>query len=250
MKIRGIKPSKRTVALLAATILLLSSGGIMGTNAALNITTEGDRAYDATIATDQLSVQLAEKVQGEDDWTDLDDEATLFASLKESGVEPGMPYKDAIGVKNNGHADEYIRIVVRKYWTNPDGEKDKNLNPALIQLKEAAGWTKISGGSAETAIYYYANPVTTKDGVITLFESVRINDSIAKEKTIYFDEGNGPQIVTEIPTSGTGTITYKYKYNGYTFNVEAEAQSVQTHNAADAIKSVWGVDAGSVGIDL
>lgn len=243
MKIKGIKPSKRTVALLAATILLLSSGGIMGTNAALNITTEGDRAYDATIATDRLSVQLIEN--GEE----LDDEATLFAELQESGVEPGMPYKETIGVKNNGQAAEYIRVVVRKYWTDPDGNKDTKLKPSLIELTESSGWTKKSGGSEETAIYYYAEPVK-KDGEINLFESVRINDSIANEKTIYFDEGEGPQVVDKIPTTGTGTITYEYKYNGYTFNVEAEAQSVQTHNAKEAIKSVWGVDAGSVGIEL
>ena len=239
MKIKGIKPSKRTVALLAATILLLSSGGIMGTNAALNITTEGDRAYDATIATDRLSVQLIEN--GEE----LDDEATLFAELQESGVEPGMPYEETIGVKNNGQADEYIRVVVRKYWTDPDGNKDTKLKPSLIELTESSGWTKKSGGSEETAIYYYAEPVK-KDGEINLFESVRINDSIAKEKKIYF---NGEE-VQAIPTQGTGTITYEYKYNGYTFNVEAEAQSVQTHNAKEAIKSVWGVDAGSVGIEL
>ena len=243
MKIKGIKPSKRTVALLAAAILLLSSGGIMGTSAALNITTEGDRAYDATIATDQLSVALTENgnVLGEG--------ATLFEKLQKSGVEPGMPYTDTIGVKNNGQADEYIRVVVRKYWTNPDGDKDTKLDPDLIELEKADGWTKKSGGSPETAIYYYANPVSTedtKDEAITLFESVRINDSIAKEKTIYF---NGKE-VSEIPTEGEGTITYKYKYNGYTFNVEAEAQSVQTHNAEDAIKSVWGVDAASVGIEL
>ena len=248
MKIKGIKLSKRTVALLAATILLLSSGGIMGTNAALNVTTEGDRAYDATIATDKLSVQLAEKAQGADEWTNLGDEATLFESLTESGVQPGMPYTDAIGVKNNGQADEYIRVVVRTYWTDPQGNKDKKLDPALIQLKMATGWTKKSGGSTETAIYYYAKPVTTKDGVITLFESVRIDDSIANEKTIYFDEGEGPKVVETIPTTGTGTITYEYKYNGYTFNVEAEAQAVQTHDAVKAIKSVWGVDAASVGI--
>lgn len=247
MKIKGIKLSKRTVALLAATILLLSSGGIMGTNAALNITTEGTRAYDATIATDRLSVALTENGD------ELDDEATLFADLQKSGVEPGMPYEETIGVKNNGQADEYIRVVVRKYWTNPEGKKDTDLNPALIQIKETAGWTKKPGGKTdneETTIYYYAKPVSTEDGVINLFESVRIDESIANEKTIYFDEGEGPKVVEKIPTTGNGTITYKYKYNGYTFNVEAEAQSVQTHNAAKAIRSVWGVDAASVGIEL
>lgn len=33
-----------------------------------------------------------------------------------------------------------------------------------------------------------------------------------------------------------------YAYDGYTFNVTAEVDAVQNHNAVDAIKSAWGVD--------
>lgn len=33
-----------------------------------------------------------------------------------------------------------------------------------------------------------------------------------------------------------------YAYDGYNFQLEAEADAVQTHNAQDAIKSAWGVD--------
>ena len=36
--------------------------------------------------------------------------------------------------------------------------------------------------------------------------------------------------------------TYEYVYDGYKFFLEAEVNAVQTHNAADAIKSAWGVD--------
>ena len=32
------------------------------------------------------------------------------------------------------------------------------------------------------------------------------------------------------------------RYDGYSFQVEAEVDAVQTHNAQDAIKSAWGVD--------
>ena len=37
-------------------------------------------------------------------------------------------------------------------------------------------------------------------------------------------------------------ITYTYEYDGYTAHIDAEVDAVQTHNAADAIKSAWGVD--------
>lgn len=38
------------------------------------------------------------------------------------------------------------------------------------------------------------------------------------------------------------TITYEYEYEGYTFEIQADVDAVQTHNVVDAIKSAWGVD--------
>ena len=60
--------------------------------------------------------------------------------------------------------------------------------------------------------------------------------------------GQGKTVDSKTEDGGTKTvITYTYEYDGYTFNVEAEAQSVQTHHASDAIKSVWGVNASVSG---
>ena len=47
----------------------------------------------------------------------------------------------------------------------------------------------------------------------------------------YFTLDNGQQI--------TGAYD---EYDGYIAYLEAETDSVQTHNAADAIKSAWGID--------
>ena len=41
---------------------------------------------------------------------------------------------------------------------------------------------------------------------------------------------------------GYTVITTKYDYDGKKFVVKAEVNAVQTHNAADAIKSAWGVN--------
>ena len=46
-----------------------------------------------------------------------------------------------------------------------------------------------------------------------------------------------------IQTVDGNKYAYEYKYDGYRFVVEAEVQAIQTHNAVDAIKSAWGVDA-------
>ena len=34
-----------------------------------------------------------------------------------------------------------------------------------------------------------------------------------------------------------------FAYDGYRFYLKAEVDAVQTHNAAEAVKSAWGVDA-------
>lgn len=50
--------------------------------------------------------------------------------------------------------------------------------------------------------------------------------------------------VTETRTTnaaGQTVITTTYDYDGVQFNLEAEVDAVQTHNAADAILSAWGV---------
>jgi hypothetical protein len=204
----------------------------MGTRAVLSIISSN---YDATLATDQISVQLTEKAPGESAAV-IDDGGTLFSKM-EGKAEPGMPYTYTVGVRNNGGAPEYVRVIVRKYWTKGDGPKDRTLSPDLIQLKVGGEWLskKIS---EETTVYYLKNPLSNsgqKDA--TLFSFFRIDDSIASIRNTSYDE-----TVYEDGTKKT-VVTYDYPYNGYTFHVEAEAQSVQTHNAAQAIKSVWGVDA-------
>ena len=57
MKFKGTKLSKRTVALFAAAILLLSSGGFMGVKAAPAIT---GNDHEADFGLDAISVQLLE----------------------------------------------------------------------------------------------------------------------------------------------------------------------------------------------
>ena len=56
-------------------------------------------------------------------------------------------------------------------------------------------------------------------------------------------DGSIAELVEQVTNEEEGTIQYIYKYNDYTFVLEAEVDAVQTHNAAEAIKSAWGVDA-------
>lgn len=236
MKFKGTKLSKRTVALLAAAIMLFSTGGIMGVLAEPALTSQD---YDATIATNSIEVQLTE------DGQDVENGGEIFTKL-DGKVEPGYTYKDAIGVRNSGKAEEFVRVIVRKYWVAPETDepteesasgKAMELSPDLIELGLTGDWTentKEFTNYPETSVYYL-NSVLPVGGTATLFNTIRVNESIANiretdEQTTVDAEGTKKTI-----------ITYKYTYNGYTFYVEAEAQSVQTHHPNDAIKSVWGV---------
>ena len=52
------------------------------------------------------------------------------------------------------------------------------------------------------------------------------------------------RVKTSVSTTDNGkVITLNYDFDGVRFALEAEVDAVQTHNAQDAIKSAWGVDA-------
>ena len=237
MRFRNTVLSKRTLALFAVSLLLLVSGGAVGTKAAITVTSDD---YDARIETNSLAVGITEGITGD---RTLVEDGVLYTSIGDK-IEPTRTYKDSVGVINTGDADEYVRVIVRKYWTDEKGKKDTSLSPDLIELSaDEKKWTVTDGGSDETQIYYLKN-VLKKESEEELFKDIRISGDVLKEGVGKIVEG-----VEEGKATKT-IITYTYKYNGYTFNVEAEAQSVQTHNAKEAIKSVWGVDAESLGIKL
>ncbi len=222
MRFKGTKLSNRTVALFAAAILLLSSGGFIGVKAAPTITGQN---YDATIELDDIGVQLMEngKPVGE---------SGLLASTE--AAKPGMTYKESISVTNDGSAPEFVRLVVRKYWTDAENVKDTELDPGLIELGLGKGWKenkKERTESGEMSVYYLTSQLGVGD-TSEAIKNVRVDKSIATMK-------NKPTTTQK----GNKTVyTYTYKYDGYSFNIEAEAQGVQTHNANKAIKSIWGVD--------
>ena len=228
------KMSKRTLALIASALILLGAGGVMGTSALPNIVSDD---YQAEISLDQLTVDLNENgtaVGG----TDEEPGTLLAETLKDTDVEPGKTYKEVITAKNTSEATpEYVRIVVRKYWTK-DGKKATDLSPDLIQLKSDkdayndADWIKVDG-TDEMTTYYYKKALAEGEETSALFNKLRIDDSILAEMTESEPEEIGNKKVYK----------YTYKYDGYSFNIEAEAQAVQTHSAEQAIKSIWGVDA-------
>lgn len=247
MKDTRKKISNKTLALFAAAVILLGSGGVMSARAALNtFSPKGD----ATLATSSVQVQLLENGTEAGSQDDLSGaENKLFTSLTGTLV-PGKEYPaDSVTIKNSGSADEYVRVIVRKYWADAAGsnagssntsaqagKKNKGLKPSYIELTPVEGWTEVDEGGEETTAYYYTKPLKPGDGEVPLFDTIRISDKVID------DSEKVEETVTE-ETGKVKVITYTYKYEDKVFTVEAEAQSVQASNADAAIKSVWGVTA-------
>lgn len=234
--------SKRTLALFAAALLLLCVGGVTGVKAALNVT---GSPYDANLELSQgMNITILEGT-GEGQ-TDVGESGELLSKFKDkdsgkqiAAINPGKKYEETIAVKSNTGFPEYVRLVVRKYWLDENGKKARKLDPDLIKLRydsseyNSSTWLKNDAESTkETAVYYYKNVLSGTEPSEPLFNNVSIDGSILKLVE-----------TKKTPNNGKTVITYIYKYDGYTFGIEADAQAVQTHNAKEAIKSVWGVDA-------
>ena len=231
MRFKGTKLSNRTVALFAAAILLLSSGGFLSVKAAPLIT---GQYHMATMQLDTIAVDLYKDGTAAGEGNLLGDITT---------VNPGKAYNENISVCNSGNAPAYVRLVVRKYWTHKDKNnnlvKDTEVSPGLIELTMADGWelnksesTSEKKPAGETSIYYFTGqlqPLTEQRAI----QSIRVSDEVLDKFTVK-ESDKSPE--------GKIVYTYTYDYNGYSINIEAEAQAVQTHNANGAIKSVWGVD--------
>ena len=284
MKIRNTKLSKRTLVLLAVTALLFCGGGFAGTKAAL---TYFSNDYTAGFELDHLQVHLIEngvdvchdnnksiytvhrtdgKVAQEKDpkykgnlveylgYENKDAHYGDTAAYKlgtPGKVDPGRTYTEKLCARNGNNVDEYVRIIVRKYWVDKNRNKSTKMDPALIKLTyngkayNTGKWAvNPKEHTTESDTYYLKNKLGAKKTSALLFNELTIDGSVA-------DLGNR-KTTTKKETRGTDNhevtvITYSYDYDDFTFYIEADVQAIQTHNASDALKSLWGVRNVSAG---
>lgn len=261
------KLSNRSLALLAAAVLLLAGSGITASRAQLTFFSQN---YDAKLFLNHMQIHLIEN--GEDvcgGKNTLDGETKVTGELAKhlgySGsdkevlgkAEPGEVYREEISARNGQDKDEYVRMTVRKYWvkTDKDGNvikdedgkpvKDTTLSPDLIRLtygkddpgaKASSLYNKDAWQindeetTAESATYYCTSVLKSKADTALLFDRLMIGGSIATAGTMHESEEDGYKV-----------YTYEYTYDGAAFFIEADVQAIQTHNAEDAIHSQWGV---------
>ena len=231
-----------TVALLSASVVLLAGSTVGSARAALTYYSEN---YGAQVEVSKIGVSLVENgsvVSSRDyisdgKWEEKSDtDKKLLTALNKNDIKiiPGEKYDEALTVRNSGTIDTYVRVIVKKSWINEKGEKDTALSPNLINLNlllDGKWMIDESASTPERTVLYYAEPLKSGDETEPLSNKISIDSSIATKVK---------QDVIE--KDGYKTITTTYAYDGYNFQLEAEADAVQTHNAQDAIKSAWGVD--------
>lgn len=254
-----------TIALFAVAAGLLLFSTIGGAYAALKYFSE---TYVGQIELQDIGVTLLEKGEHDDapkevayrdytkdtqdDWKETEGEThtgvLLSGMLAEDEVfVPGKAYKEEISCANTGTIDQYVRIILTKYWTDPEGnkvftkEKDTDyttpeLTPDLIKFTfpNNGTWlldTQNSSETEERQIYYYSKllPAGSDTTGTPLTDTLTVDPSVTLRTTkTISDDGK--------------TITTSYDYDGWQFCIEATVDAVQDHNAEDAIKSAWGRD--------
>jgi hypothetical protein len=236
MKLKNISFHKKPVILLGAAALLLIGSTVGSTRAALTYYSEN---YVAQVAVSNIGVTLNENgsVVSTGDSENGANTGVLLGNMLEtagdSKIVLGKDYQEEISVTNSGTIDQYVRVILYKSWQDADGNKDTNLSPDLIDLNLIDnGWVVDEAASTpERTVLYYTEILPAGDTSSNLTDTLSIDPSISQKMTTEVTEADGYK-----------TITSVYDYNGYTFNIEAEVDAVQTHNAQDAIKSAWGVD--------
>ena len=231
-----------TYVLLALALILIFGSAVGSTRAALTYYSEN---YTAEIKVSQIGVSLAENGRivsrrdyDGDNWK-TESEPLLTNMLGENEkLSLNKLYEEKLAVRNTGEIDEYVRVRIYKYWTEGDSDKRLNtLSPGLIKLNLTHGdeWVNPDGNTfdRECTVLYHKGPLPV--GAEAEFaDTIAIDKKVAEEFTTV-DKGNG--IVETV-----------YKYDGVEFHVNVEVDAVQTHNAQDAIRSAWGIDASALGI--
>ena len=222
--------------LLSASALLLAGSTVGSTRAALTYFSEN---YSASVSISQIGVSIQENGQtvssrdyaGDDQWNETS--TSLFTNLldteKGETLVLGKKYDDSITIKNSGSIDTFVRAVVTKSWQDKEGNKDTSLDPDFIRLNFLTenGWQiDESASTPERTVLYYTSLLAPGESTAELLG----------EDALSIDSAVGTKVNQTEKTTGEGTvITTEYAYDGYSFQVEIEADAVQTHSAAEAI---------------
>lgn len=239
---RRRKDAKKVTApllLLGASLGLLLFSTVGSTRAALTYYSEN---YAMEVTVSSIGVTLQENGASvsyrnyiQDDWSDSGS-GELLTNLVPEGetLMPGRRYGEALSVANSGAIDTYVRVILYRSWQDSRGQKLTDLSPELIEFDfTESGWIVDEEASTpERTVLYYTKILPSQESTPALCDGVGISNHIYREVE---------EVSVEETPEGKVFRT-RYRYDGCWMNVKAEVDAVQTHSAAEAIKSAWGVD--------
>ena len=238
-KIRDIlsRPAVTAVLFILA-VALLFGGALGGARAELTLFSE---TYDSRVSMKNINVALLENdnpVSGSG--------ALLSDFLTQTNNEliPGYVYDEVLKIKNTGDIPQYARVTVYKYWLDANGAKAYDMNSDWIDIHFVSdngnGWVKDAAAeTVERTVLYYDKLLAPQE------ESTEFMDTISVAHDVVYHVTQ-----TTSTSGGVTTITTTFDYDGCKLCLMVMVDAVQTHNAAEAIKSAWGQDPAAVGINL
>lgn len=172
---------------------------------------------------------------GDDQWNGTI-EGNLSGELFEidnTMIEFEKNYKEELCIKNSGNIDIYARVFVTKSWTDAEGKENDSLNVELInwETNDQENWI-VDQTVLGRDIFYYKKVIPIGEYTTNFIDNVSISQDVIKAYEI-----------EEETTDEGKVITMKSLYDGATAHFSIEVDAVQTHNAEDAMKSTWGVNA-------
>lgn len=251
-----------TTAILFVVAVLLLLGSVAGSSqAALTYYSEN---YSAELRMFDIGVTLVENgqdvswrnyAQRDDKWYEggtglLTNMLYTGPNGEQEALQLEKNYDEALCVKNSGNIDEYVRVIIYRYWvdeekkddgTTPvpveDRKKRVDISPDYIKLFPWNGMETVQGralsyngwvmdeaaSTRERIVLYYTGILGTGKTTPTFMDTLAVSKDV--EERFRISEKDG-----------------KYVYGNEEFVLDIEADAVQTHNAVDAIKSAWGID--------
>ena len=229
-----------TVVALVVAIGLLAFSSIGGARAALTYYSETYASrvemFDIGVTLQENGVNITNRdYSSKADGTWNETKGVLLEHMIPEGDELklGQAYPEVLTVLNSGTINTYIRVNLYKYWLDKDGNKMQELTPDWIDLNLVnlgSDWTLDEAASTtERTVLYYNRLLNAGQVTPSLSDTITIEPKVAAKVTETVSYEGGYKI-----------IKTTYDYDGVTFCLEAEVDSVQEHNAEDAIWSAWG----------
>lgn len=152
--------------------------------------------------------------------------------IPSEGLIFGKKYIPNISIKNNGGINEYIRVIIQKFWADENGKIDNTLDSSLIKINISNNddWLIDKEiGTSGRIVLYYRKPVKVSEETPKFIESIQIDPSVI----------NKVNFKTEQAEDGSTIVTSNMLYNNKKVVIQIEASSVQEHNAVEAIYDEW-----------